>query len=102
MRPQQHTKQASTPPPRRTSTRTLSLAVAAVAVLCYANSLGGAFVFDDQAAVVDNADVNSALTPWTALLVHDYWGQDILCGCLQSTHTALAQSHSLYLSPVLQ
>jgi hypothetical protein len=82
--------------------KVISLVVAAVSVLCYVNSLDNSFVHDDHYAVVDNADVNSALTPWTALLVHDYWGQDILCGCLQSTHTALAQSHSLYLSPVLQ
>ena len=36
--------------------------------LVYANSLGGAFLFDDLAAIVDNPSIRSLWPPWAPLL----------------------------------
>ena len=59
--------------------------VAAVAALCYANSVGGALVWDDRMAIVRNADVKGE-TPWAQLWANDFWGQPI----------ASADSHKSY------
>ncbi|KAJ1419883.1 hypothetical protein B484DRAFT_453258 [Ochromonadaceae sp. CCMP2298] len=52
------------------------LLLAITAALLYANSLFGAFIWDDRAAVVKNRDVLGD-TPLSDLLLHDFWGTDI-------------------------
>jgi hypothetical protein len=42
----------------------------------YINTLQGGYVWDDRAAIIANKDVQG-LTPWSDLLKHDFWGQDI-------------------------
>ena len=44
------------------------LAVAAA----FANSVGGELVFDDQAAILRNPDINAS--SWTEFWAHDFWG----------------------------
>jgi Flp pilus assembly protein TadD len=51
------------------------LLVGAVAALCYANSLNGAFVFDDE-ALVASPDVRLQ-TPTSAVFANDFWGHPI-------------------------
>ena len=51
------------------------LLVGAVAALCYANSLNGAFVFDDE-ALVASPDV-LLQTPTSAVFANDFWGHPI-------------------------
>ncbi|KAH3761101.1 protein O-mannosyl-transferase TMTC1 [Pelomyxa schiedti] len=53
----------------------LSLIVVCAAI-CYSNSLGGEFCFDDHFAVVRNTDVNPS-SPVMEMLHHDFWGADI-------------------------
>ena len=45
--------------------------------LCYANALQGAFVFDDDSAVVRNPDVCAPALSLAALLSHDFWGMPL-------------------------
>ena len=49
----------------------LSLSVACV--LCYLNSLGCGFVFDDVSAIKDNKDLLPS-TPISNLFNNDFWG----------------------------
>lgn len=57
--------------------RYLFLAVIALlACAVYSNAISCEFVFDDEAAVVKNPDVNPA-SPLSDMLQHDFWGQDI-------------------------
>ena len=46
----------------------------ALAVLVFAQSLGGEFTFDDRAAVQGNSDVTNPAKPWAALFRDDFWG----------------------------
>ena len=49
-----------------------------VACACFSNSLHGELVFDDTVAIVGNKDVNSDTpTNITAILTHDFWGEEI-------------------------
>lgn len=50
-----------------------ALLAGAAAAAAYANALHGAFVMDDDVAVVKNADLRPE-TPWHALFRNDYWG----------------------------
>lgn len=50
--------------------------VALLACAVYSNATSCEFVFDDEAAVVKNPDVNP-VAPLSDLLRHDFWGQDI-------------------------
>jgi tetratricopeptide (TPR) repeat protein len=45
-----------------------ALLIAAAAVFAYAGRLSGPFLFDDRAAIVENASIRSAWPPWRALL----------------------------------
>nr|CAD7202138.1 unnamed protein product [Timema douglasi] len=49
------------------------LVVAVAAVVCYANSVDGHFVFDDSEAVVNNEDLRPNMPLWN-LLHNDFWG----------------------------
>lgn len=55
----------------------------ALLILCcctlYGNTLYGAFVWDDRAAIVNNRDVLGS-TSFYEMLGHDFWGQDITLG----------------------
>ena len=44
-------------------------------LLVYSNSLGGDFVHDDVAAIVNNRDVTGG--SWSALWTNDFWGLNI-------------------------
>ena len=44
-------------------------------LLVYSNSLGGDFVHDDVAAIVNNRDVTGG--SWTGLWTNDFWGLHI-------------------------
>jgi tetratricopeptide (TPR) repeat protein len=44
-----------------------AILIAAAALLAYAGGLSGPFVFDDRAAIADNASIRSAWPPWRAL-----------------------------------
>ena len=50
--------------------------VVALCCVSYANSMGNEFSFDDNFAVVKNADVTSEVSIWD-IARHDYWGRDI-------------------------
>ena len=52
---------------------TASLVLAAACVLCYANSLGCGFVFDDTSAIRDNKDILPS-SPLSNILTNDFWG----------------------------
>eukprot|EP00042_Codosiga_hollandica_P039669 m.334527 g.334527 ORF g.334527 m.334527 type:complete len:773 (-) comp55669_c0_seq1:105-2423(-) len=56
---------------------TLTAIIVAVTVACYANSLNGEFVLDDRVSIVENKDVNPALSGWFDFLANDLWGADI-------------------------
>ncbi|XP_046569570.1 protein O-mannosyl-transferase TMTC4-like [Haliotis rubra] len=51
-----------------------SVLVFCLAVLCFANSYDGEFVFDDLWAITNNKDILPE-TPLTAIFSHDFWGQ---------------------------
>ncbi|XP_013379791.1 transmembrane and TPR repeat-containing protein 4-like [Lingula anatina] len=51
-------------------------AVFLLAVLCYANSYDGDFVFDDSEAIINNEDLMSSV-PLTDLFYHDFWGSKL-------------------------
>ena len=44
-------------------------------LLVYSNSLGGDFVHDDVAAIVNNRDVTGG--SWSGLWTNDFWGLNI-------------------------
>lgn len=50
--------------------------VAGVAVLCFANSASGEFVFDDNEAILNNKDLLPE-TPLSLLFSHDFWGRTL-------------------------
>ncbi|CAG5119359.1 unnamed protein product [Candidula unifasciata] len=52
------------------------LAVFAIAVVCFANSYDGEFVFDDAEAIENNKDLLPT-TPVQDLLQHDFWGRTL-------------------------
>lgn len=52
------------------------LGVLVYAALLYANALRGDFVYDDSRAIVENLDLQRD-TPWSSLLVDDFWGTPI-------------------------
>ena len=52
------------------------LLCASLSVLLYLNSLAGELVFDDRAAIVENKDLRPS-SPWTNLLWHDFWGDEL-------------------------
>lgn len=47
-----------------------------LAILCFANSYDGDFVFDDSEAVTGNKDLNPQ-TPLADLFFHDFWGRKL-------------------------
>ena len=49
--------------------------VAALAIICFANSYDAAFVFDDSEAILKNADVR--YSPLGDVFRHDFWGNRI-------------------------
>lgn len=54
-----------------------AIIVATVCTIVYANTLLAAFSFDDNFALLSNADVLNDEVPLKDLLKHDFWGQDI-------------------------
>lgn len=54
----------------------LTLVIAAVCALCYANSAQCGFVFDDISAIRDNRDLRP-YTPWKNVFLNDFWGTPI-------------------------
>ncbi|XP_067669524.1 protein O-mannosyl-transferase TMTC4-like [Haliotis asinina] len=50
-----------------------SVLVFCLAVLCFANSINGDFVYDDISAITNNKDVLPE-TPPSAIFAHDFWG----------------------------
>lgn len=66
-----------------------------VAILQYVSTMDAEFVWDDRAAVKSNADLRPD-SPWSDLLKHDFWGQDITmkCVCCFGARTCLAMTHS--------
>ena len=74
--PTSPTDQPPSPPPATPPSHFLlhACCVFAAAVLAFANSLHGAFVFDDLAAVVRNPDVVEPSAPWGRLWTNDFWG----------------------------
>ena len=52
------------------------IALFAVTVAVYSSTFGAEFVWDDRAAVVGNMDLRPE-SPWSDLLQHDFWGQNI-------------------------
>ena len=40
----------------------------------YANSFNGEFIFDDNHAIVNNADVDASKTPFSNLFKDNFWG----------------------------
>lgn len=48
-----------------------------IAIICYINSIDGDFVFDDNEAIVNNADIDTFKTSWLKVFEHDFWGKSI-------------------------
>jgi hypothetical protein len=48
-----------------------------VAVLCFANSLEGAMVMDDDGCITGNKDVTDPSATISDMFQHDYWGASI-------------------------
>ena len=53
-----------------------ALGCSLLAVLLYLNTLEADLVFDDTAAILTNRDLLPS-SPWSNLLFHDFWGDDI-------------------------
>ncbi|XP_046569319.1 protein O-mannosyl-transferase TMTC4-like [Haliotis rubra] len=51
-----------------------SVLVFCLAVLCFANTINGDFVYDDISAITTNKDVLPEIPP-SALFAHDFWGK---------------------------
>lgn len=49
---------------------------ALLGALLYVNTIDGELIFDDRVAIVENRDLRPA-SPWSNLLIHDYWGEDV-------------------------
>ncbi|XP_005995551.1 protein O-mannosyl-transferase TMTC4 isoform X2 [Latimeria chalumnae] len=49
------------------------IVVALLALICFANSYNGEFVFDDSEAIINNKDLRPE-TPLSSLWEHDFWG----------------------------
>ncbi len=49
---------------------------AVLGALLYLNTLDGELIFDDRVAIVENRDLRPR-SPWSNLLLHDYWGEDV-------------------------
>lgn len=50
--------------------------IALAALFTAWNTVGGAFVWDDRAAILSNGDVSATDSVWS-LLTHDFWGKDV-------------------------
>ena len=57
--------------------------VASLALVCFVNSCWGAFVFDDNEAIVSNKDVDPTATSTSQVFAHDFWGTNI---SLETSH----------------
>ena len=53
-----------------------ALSCSLLALLLYLNTLDCDLVFDDTAAISSNKDVRPE-SPWSNLLYHDFWGDDL-------------------------
>ncbi len=62
--------------PRPSGLTAACVGVAAFAVALFASTFRAEFVWDDRAAVLTNADLRPT-SPWSDLLKHDFWGQNI-------------------------
>ncbi|XP_072395884.1 protein O-mannosyl-transferase Tmtc4 [Diabrotica undecimpunctata] len=58
------------------------ITISVAAFICYCNTLGGSFVFDDNEAIIKNKDVMPH-TPILNIFKNDFWGTDIT---LNSSH----------------
>ncbi|XP_057669098.1 protein O-mannosyl-transferase TMTC4-like isoform X1 [Diorhabda carinulata] len=58
------------------------ITISVAAFICYCNTLGGTFVFDDNEAIVKNKDVMPYTNIWN-IFKNDFWGTDIT---LNSSH----------------
>ena len=54
-----------------------ALSCSLLAVLLYLNTLDCDLVFDDLAAIVTNEDLKPT-SPWSNLLYHNFWGDELL------------------------
>ena len=52
----------------------------------------GDFAWDDRAAVLQNPDVDPALTSWSSLWGHDFWGQDLTSPGSHKSYRPLASA----------
>ena len=55
---------------------TASFLSALLGIALYLNTLDCGLVYDDQPAIKKNKDLRPE-TPWTNLLIHDFWGSDL-------------------------
>lgn len=58
------------------------ITISVAAFICYCNTLGGTFVFDDNEAIVKNKDIMPYTNIWN-IFKNDFWGTDIT---LNSSH----------------
>ena len=66
----------------------IRLLVALLALLSYANSSWGGFVFDDSEAILGNQDVDPSTSVWE-VFGHDFWGEDILSNASHKSYRPL-------------
>ncbi|OQS06981.1 transmembrane and TPR repeat-containing protein 4 isoform X1 [Thraustotheca clavata] len=52
--------------------------VGIVATITFSNTLFNKFTWDDRGSILTNKDVHSDATPISNLLIHDFWGMDLL------------------------
>ncbi|XP_040847101.1 protein O-mannosyl-transferase TMTC4 [Ochotona curzoniae] len=65
------------------------LVVGLVALVCFARSYDGDFVFDDSEAIVNNKDLR-AETPLADLWLHDFWGSRLSSNSSHKSYRPLA------------
>ncbi len=69
----------------------LQVALFVVSVAIYGRAFTADFVWDDRAAVLGNADLRPG-APWSDLLVHDFWGQNITQECVPACGSSCTQT----------
>lgn len=81
----------------------LGAVVAVTCVLCYYNSLGCGFVFDDISAIKENRDLRPH-SPLKNIFLNDFWGTPMqkVCSTAEQHNNAKKKPHRYVLSNMMR